>query len=177
MRGYLRSQGGYTLVEVIVASAVGAILMTGLTSVILTSIRSSDIATSRIEASSQIRSFQFFAGDDFRSSGVPSASGCGTRSTPCTTQSIVLTGPQVTNSTNPVPLDSVVGVTYTWDGSSFVNRQLGTGSPIRVATGVTAFSWYVDSSGAFPTVVVSLTVAVSAYSESQTLLFYPRLNP
>ena len=71
LRGYARGQGGYTLVEVIVASAIGAILMAGLTSVILTSVRANNIASSRIEASSQIRSFQFSAYDEFARSDIP----------------------------------------------------------------------------------------------------------
>ena len=42
---YVRSQGGFTLLEVVIASAIGAILMTALTSVILTSVEQTSSAT------------------------------------------------------------------------------------------------------------------------------------
>lgn len=166
-------QAGYTLIEVIISAAIGAILLAGLTSVVLTSVRANDVASSRVEASAQIRSFESFAYQDFAHAGVPAA--CGSQSAPCTTQPIALSGP-TNNSVNPV------GVTYTWDGSSVVARQVGSDAPIPVATGVTRFSWYVDQSAALPTVIVSMTVTVQessrqAYSQSQTFLFYPRVNP
>ena len=52
---------------------------------------------------------------------------------------------------------------------------------VRVAaSSVSAYSWYLDSSGANPTVVVSMTVTIdsynSKYSQSQTLRFYPRIT-
>lgn len=173
LRGYARGQGGYTLVEVIVASAIGAILMSGLTSVILTSVRASDTASSRVEASSQIRSFQFFAYDDFARSDIPDTSGCA--ADPCTTEPIVLTGQQVSNSTHPAP--APYQVSYEWDGTSFLDRTV-TGNPsVHAAVGVTAFSWYVDGTAPYQTVVVSMTVTVKSYSESQTLRFYPRVTP
>ena len=177
VRGYSLDQRGYTLVEVIIALAIGSILMTALTSVVLTSVRASDIATSRVEASSQIRNFDSFAYDDFAASEVPAVGSCGGSATPCTTEPIVLSGTQVSNSIRPVPGDTPVTVTYTWDGSDVLDRQVDWGPPVHAATGVTAFSWYVDESAAFPTVVVRLTVTVRGYSLSQTLLFYPRLNP
>ena len=171
----VRSQAGYTLVELIIALAISGFLMVALTSVVLTSVRAAATATNRVEASSEIRSFQSFAADDFARSGVPDGGGCGTAATPCTTEPILLVGTQVSNSTQPAA--STVQVTYTWDGSSFVDRQIGGGEAIHAATDVTAFSWYVDSSAARPTVVVSVTVTVGAYSESQTFRFYPRVNP
>jgi len=175
LRRYARGQAGYTLVEVIVASAIGAILMAGLTSVILTSARANNIASSRIEASSQIRSFQFFAYDDFARSGIPEPSGCGTKGDPCTTQPIVLTGQQVANVATPAP--SPYQVTYAWDGTSFLERTANNVPTIHAAVGVTGFSWYVDGTAPHQTVVVSMTVTVRSYDESQTLRFYPRVNP
>jgi prepilin-type N-terminal cleavage/methylation domain-containing protein len=177
MAAYAHSQGGYTLVEVVVAVAIGAILMTALTSVILTATKSATIATSRIEASGQIRNFEFFAYDDFALSGVPVPSGCGTVGNPCTTQPIVLSGKQASNSVTPVMAD--YSVTYTWVGSAFLDRQVGPdpASAVHMATNVTDFSWYVDVSAPHPTVVVNLTVTVQSYSQSQTWLFYPRVNP
>jgi prepilin-type N-terminal cleavage/methylation domain-containing protein len=176
---YPRSQAGYTLVELIVASAIGLVVMTGLTSVVLTSWRANTIATSRIEASSQIRNFEFVSYDDFALSGLPSISGCGTVPTPpCT---IGLSGWQVSNSITPVPLD--YQVTYIWDGTK-VLRQVGVGADNAklVATNVTAFSAYIDGTAPHQTVVVTMTVTMDAtseqpYVETQALRFYPRINP
>jgi prepilin-type N-terminal cleavage/methylation domain-containing protein len=161
-------QDGYTLVELIIAVAIGALLMSALTSVVLTTWRGTSTATSRVEASSQIRNFQYFAYDDFAAGGVPSIS-CGP-APPCT---ILVTGTRVNNSTAPVPAPSAI--TYNWDGAN-LDRQIGSSQPIHAATNVTAFTAYVDSSGAFPIVVVSMTVTVQAYGESQTFRFYPRIN-
>jgi type II secretory pathway pseudopilin PulG len=162
----MRSQGGYTLVEVVIASALGMVVMTALTSVILTSWRAGNTAVGRVEASSEIRNFQFRAYDDFAQSGLPVSSGCGAAG--CSTP-IVLTGPQVGDS-----------VTYSWDSKKFLDRtrtclppngcQAG-GSSRHVATDVTYFSWYLDGR----TVVVRLTVTVLDYSETQTMRFYPRV--
>jgi type II secretory pathway pseudopilin PulG len=169
---YARSQGGYTLVELLVASALGLTVMTGLTSVVLTTWRAGTTATSRIEASSQIRNFQFEAYDDFALSGLPTMSGCGADPTPpCT---ISLSGSKVSNSTAPVPTD--YAVTYTWDGAN-VTRRIGANPATFVATNVTAFSAYVAGTAPHQTVVVTMTVTVQAYAETQTLRFYPRVNP
>ena len=171
LRRYAKSQGGYTLVELIVASAIGLFVMTALTSVVLTTWRAGSIATSRIEASGQIRSFQFYANDDFALSGVPTITGCATAAPPpCT---ISLSGVQVSNSAAPVP--SSFQVTYAWDGTN-LDRQVG-GTSKHAATNVSGISAYVAGSGLHPTVVVTLTVTVQSYVETQTLLFYPRYNP
>ena len=187
---YLRSQGGYTLIEVVIACAIAAVLMSGLSSVILTSVRAASTAASRVQASSQIRNFQFRAYDDFASSGVPVLpAGCGTRSSPCTTQPLTLIGVQVTNSAVPVP--STSQVTYSWDGTEFLDRRVQGHPPRHAATGVSDFSWYLDNSSGNPTIVMSLTVTVPSpnsvglgsaflgdpYSESQSLRYYPRLIP
>ncbi len=175
LRRLPRGQGGYTLVEVVIASAIGAILMAGLTSVIMTSVHASITASSRIETSSQIRSFQFFAYDDFARSAVPDPSGCGTVDDPCTTEPIELSGQQVPNSTKPVP--APYRVSYTWDGTSFLDRRSNANPAAHAAVNVTLFSWYVDGTAPNQTVVVSMTVTVRSYSESQTLRFYPRVDP
>ena len=165
---YARSQSGFTLVELIVASVIGVALLTALTSVVLTTNRSVNTATNRIEASGQIRNFELFAYDDFAQSAVPVPGGCGTAGNPCTTQ--------------PLSLSGTYAVSYVWDGSAFLDRQLGTNT-IHMATNVTAFSWYVDTTPLHPTVVISLTVTVPrlgdllAYSDSQTFLFVPQVNP
>jgi prepilin-type N-terminal cleavage/methylation domain-containing protein len=173
LRRYAHGQGGYTLVEVVIASAIGAILMAGLTSVILTSVRAGNTASSRIEASSQIRSFQFFASDDFARSPLPSPSGCvGTPPTACT---IALGGVQASNSTRPVIAPYLVS--YSWDvQSGFLDRKVGNNPAIHAASNVTAFSYFLDGSAPYQTVVVSLKVTVRSYSEYQTLRFYPRVT-
>ena len=163
-RRYIRSQDGFTLVEVIIASAITVIVMTGLTSVVLTSMRAFNTASSRVEASNQIRNFELRANDDFAHGGMPAGS-C-----PCTTAPIVLAGQEASNSNTPVP--GPYTVTYTWDGSASLDRWVGSSST-RLATNVTAFSW----NQAGRSVVVSMTVTVKGYSQSQTFRFYPRLNP
>ncbi|MFI5282428.1 MAG: PilW family protein [Candidatus Dormibacterales bacterium] len=166
------NQAGFTLVELLVALVIAVFVASALTSVILTSVRASNIAIGRIEASEQIRTFELRAHDDFASSRSPVLNGCGTQqSNPCHTQPIVLNGFQVTNSNTPAP--SPTSITYQWDGSANLDRQVGSSS-IHMATNVGAFSWYVDP--ASHTVVVQMTVTVLAYSESQTLLFYPRVS-
>ncbi len=170
-RRYLKGQDGYTLVEVIIASALGVLLMSALTSVVLTSWRGAMIATSRVEASGQIRNFEFFAYDDFARSNVPSGSGC-VQAAPCTTQPLVLNGYQVSNST---AIPAFFQVTYTWDGAAFLDRTVAaTGATGHAATDVSTFSWYVDTD---QSVVVNLTVTVQAYSQSQTFRFDPKVNP
>lgn len=146
-------QGGYTLIEVIIAVALGALLMSALASVLLTSYRATETASSRVEASGQIRNFEYFAYDDFARSSLSALTGC-TIAAQCT---------------SPINLATA---TYTWDGSNFLDRSTGPAT-IHAATNVTTFLWYVDSN----TVVVNLTVTVRSYSESQTFRFYPRLNP
>ena len=177
-----RGQGGYTLIELIVASAIALMVMTALTSVVLTSVIGANTATSRVEASAQIRTFQLSAYDDFALSRPPATSGCGSSpADACTTQSMVLSGNRMPN---------VVGgsaapytVTYAWDpGQDQVTRTFG-GVTRVAASNVTSFSWYVDNTnGQHSFVVVSMSVTVgfynTSYTESQTLLFFPRVtNP
>jgi prepilin-type N-terminal cleavage/methylation domain-containing protein len=153
--GYVRRQDGYTLVELIIATALGALLMSALVSVVLTTSQAANIAISRVEASSQIRSFHFFAPQDFASSTMPASSSECKPSTPCTT---------------PIALSEV---TYSWDGSNRLSRvPASTGVARSAATNVSRFSWYATTC----TVVVSVTVTVQAYSESQTFKFRPRVN-
>jgi prepilin-type N-terminal cleavage/methylation domain-containing protein len=176
---YTRSQGGYTLIELLIASALGLFVMTGLTSVVLTTWRAGQTATSRIEASGQIRNFEFEASDDFALSSLPIPTGCAaTVASPCTTP-IVLHGVQASNATSPAT--SPYQVTYAWDGSDVLQRQVqvGAGPSINfnAATGVTAFSWYLDGSGSHQTVVVTISITVQSYTETQTFRFFPRVNP
>jgi len=172
----LSGQGGYTLVELLVASSIATVILVALTSVVLTTWRASATATSRVAASSQVRSFEFYAYDDFAHSTVPAPVGCGaTAASPCTTQPIVLNGLQAANSSNPSVSPS--RVTYTWDGSSMLDRQVGSSPANHAATDVSAFSWYIAGTGPNQTIVVTISVTVPPYTETQTLRFYPRVNP
>jgi type II secretory pathway pseudopilin PulG len=169
LRNYTTSQGGYTLIELVIASALGLFVMTGLTSVVLTTWRAGMIATDRVEASGQVRSFQSDAYEDFALSALPTINGCGIAAPPpCT---IALSGLQVTAPLVP----ATYAVTYSWDGVN-VDRLVG-GSSKHAATNVIAFSASIAGAGQHQTVVVTMTVQVHTYQETQTFLFYPRLNP
>jgi prepilin-type N-terminal cleavage/methylation domain-containing protein len=173
-----RSQAGYTLIEVIISSAIGLLVMGALTSVVLTMSLGDNTATGRIEASAQIRNFQLTAYDDFALSRPPNPAGCGTATTPCTTQDMILMGSRVPN--DPIGLPAPFTARYTWDPTQqAVTRFVDAGSRV-VASSVTAYSWYIDSGGGHPVVVVNMTVTVSfyntSYAESQSLLFYPRVT-
>ncbi len=147
-------QDGFTLVEVIITLAIASLLLSALVSVIYTTSQATRIASSRVEASNELRNFQQFAYDDFAQSNVAVLAGC----------------TQASSCSSPIALPSV---TYTWDGSNFLDRATSDVTT-HAATNVTAFSWYVDTNS---TVVVSLTVTVQAYSLSQTFRFQPRINP
>lgn len=175
-----RAQAGYTLVEVLVATTIGTLVMGALTSVIVTTVLSTNVATSRVDASNQVRSFQLTAHDDMALSNVPQPSGCGgAPSSPCTTQPIVLQGTRMSNQ--DAGTASAYGVSYIWDPAAHVIVRQVAGGPQRiVATNVTSFSWYVDSTDAHAAVVVSLTVTFDTYNETfslfQSLRFYPRVT-
>lgn len=173
LQHHAKGQAGYTLVELIITAALGALLMSAIGSIFLTSWRAMNIATSRVEASSQIRNFEYFAYEDFAAATVPSTGACGTAAVPCTTEPLTLSATAV-NGQPPVP--SSYQVTYVWDGSNLVNRQLGSAT-VHAATNVTSFSWFVDSGTPTPTVVINVTVQEQSYSESQTFRFHPRANP
>lgn len=172
-----RSQQGFTLVELLVSTAIGVIVLTALTSVVFTSWRGWLTATGRVEASSQIRSFQSFAYDDFAQSALPPVpSGCaGTQASPCTVEPIVLTGSRVANAPNPA-VNFNYQVTYVWDGAGDVDRIVANTPPVHAATGVATFSWYEQGLPPHQTVVITLSVTEESYTETQTFEFYPRLN-
>jgi len=169
-----KRQAGFTLIELLIATALGVLVMGALTSVVLTSMQAANTATARVEASSQVRNFQFTAYDDFVLARAPAPSGCGTPSTPCTTEDLVLQGRKVPNQVGGVAAPYTVR--YVWDSSRHVvTRYAGTASRVT-ATNVTAYTWYVDSSGSNPSVVVHVTVTIGSYSDSQSLRFYPRIT-
>jgi prepilin-type N-terminal cleavage/methylation domain-containing protein len=162
-----RGQAGFTLVELLIASALGMLVLTALTSVVLTTYQANQVATSRVLASGEIRNFQQTAYDDFASSSLPSApAGCGTSSQPCSQNPIDLNGCALVSGS-----PQKRSVSYAWSsGTGVVDRKVGTRTVNPAASNVTAFAWYVDG----PTVVVSLTVKVRDISQSQTMRFYPR---
>ena len=174
-----RHQAGFTLIELLIATALGVLVLSALTSIVLTTTQAAGTANSRIEASAQVRNFQLTAYDDFALARPPTTPGCGTRDDPCTTQDLVLAGSRMPNTTTGTA--SPYTVTYSWDAAdgNLFRRVAGLSSRV-VANNVTAFSWYVDSSAAHPTVVIDMTVTVKSfsttYSESQTLRFYPRVT-
>ncbi len=173
-----RRQAGYTLIELIIASAIGLMVMSALTSVVLTTILADNTAAARVEASAQVRSFQFIAYDDFVHGRTPVISGCGTSGIPCTTEDLVLQGDRMPNVVGGVAAPYTVR--YGWDASGQkVTRYAGTSSRVA-ASNVTAYSWYIEGSGANASLVVSMTVTIASfnatYSESQTLRFYPRIT-
>ncbi len=60
------SQAGFTLIELVIATAIGLVVMSALTSVVLTTVIADNTAIAHVEASSQVRNFQFNAYDDPR---------------------------------------------------------------------------------------------------------------
>jgi prepilin-type N-terminal cleavage/methylation domain-containing protein len=174
----LRRQAGFTLIELLVATTIGLLVMSALTSVVVLTMISTNAATGRVEASGQIRNFELFAYDDFALSHPPVPSGCGTAGNPCTTQPMVLSGLRMANQAS-APATSFT-VSYSWStATQSVTRAIGSSSQ-TAAGNVTSFSWYVDATGARPVVVIALTVTIgfynTSYSQSQTLLFYPRIT-
>lgn len=172
-----RNQGGYTLIELIIATTLGLVVMGAVVSLFVTSIEGVNTATTRVEASSQIRSFQLMAYDDFALSRPPAASGC-SQASPCTTQAMLLSGSRMANLPTGTP--SAFSATYTWDPvAQTVTRSTAGGNKIA-AGNVTAFQWYIDATGEHPVVVVQMSVTVgfynTTYTQSQTLLFYPRIT-
>jgi prepilin-type N-terminal cleavage/methylation domain-containing protein len=166
------SQAGFTLIELVIATALGVVVMGALTSVVLTGVVAANSATSRVEASAQIRNFELTAYDDFALSHAPAPGGC-FYSSPCTTEALVLKGVTQPSGLSAPPKRTV---SYLWNASKQeVTREAAAGTR-TVARNVTRFGWYVDG----PTVVVRLTVKVSFYNtssaQSQTLRFYPRVT-
>lgn len=173
-----RRQAGFTLIELIVASAIALMVMGALTSIVLTMALAANTATSRVQAGAQIRNFQLTAYDDFALSRPPVAAGCGTQASPCTTQDMLLQGDRMPIAPGSPP--PPYAVRYAWDPNQhLITRFVGASSRVA-ASNVTSYSWYLDRTGAHPVVVVSMTVTVSfyntSYSESQTLLFYTRVT-
>lgn len=173
-----RRQGGYTLIELIVATAIGLIVMGALTSIVLTTVLGDNAATGRIEASAQIRNYQLMAYDDFALSRPPATPGCGAKASPCTTEAMTLAGYRMPNQATGVAV--AFTASYVWDPSRQTVGRTVAGATQIAAGNVTSYSWYVDSSGGEPVVVVAITVTIAdyntTYTESQTLLFHPRVN-
>jgi prepilin-type N-terminal cleavage/methylation domain-containing protein len=171
-----RAQAGFTLVELMVATAIGLIVMSGLTSVVLTTYRASQTASNRVEAAGEIRTFEQTAYGDFATSSLPvPPGGCGSSASPCTHDPIQLQGCKMTNSITPSPQPRTV--TYAWPlGSNSVDRRVGGVTLNPAASSVIAFSWYLDGTSPNQTVVVALTVQMGTVTQSQTMRFHPRVR-
>ena len=175
------AQAGFTLIELIIATAIGLVVMTGLTSLMFTAYRADRQATSRVEAAGQIRTFQQSAFRDFSLSSLPQPPPtCGTPASPCTQAPISLSGCSITSTDGGVThVWQSRKVTYTWSSTTqIVTRDVGSGVTFSAASNVSAFSWYVDSSN--QSVVVTIAVTVnwaqgSPYTQSQVLRFYPHM--
>jgi prepilin-type N-terminal cleavage/methylation domain-containing protein len=177
------AQAGFTLIELIIATAIGLVIMTGLTSVMFTAYRADRQATSRVEVAGQIRTFEQSAFRDFALSSVPPAPAtCGTAATPCTQDPIQLSGCSITSNDGGVThVWQSHSVTYTWNSTTqVVTRDVGSGVTLPAASDVSAFSWYVDGTPPNQSVVVTIAVTLdwaqgSPYTQSQVLRFYPHL--
>jgi prepilin-type N-terminal cleavage/methylation domain-containing protein len=171
----MRLQGGYTLIELMIATAIGLVVMSALTSVVFTTYRANQIATSRVEASGQIRNFEETAYNDFAFSSLPATPGsCGSSAQPCTQDPIRLQGCAMTNSVTPSLQSRTIA--YAWNkGTQLIGRNVNAVSVNPAASNVTGFSWYIDGVPPGQSVVVTMTVTILAYSQSQTLRFHPRV--
>jgi type II secretory pathway pseudopilin PulG len=175
------SQGGYTLVELIIATAIGTLVLGAMASIVLTTATGANVAMSHMDASSQIRTFQINAYDDVAFSSLPAPSGCGTQGNPCTTQALLLQGLRMPNQPLPGQAPTQTSVTYSWDPTQhLVTRQIGDGVARTVASNVTSYSWYIDSNGAHPSLVIALTVTEvnynATFTEVQTFRFNPQVS-
>ena len=176
-------QAGFTLVELIIATAIGLVVMTGLTSIMFTAYRADRQATSRVEAAGQIRTFEQSAFKDFTLSSVPQTPPtCGTKATPCTQDPIQLSGCSITsNDGGATHVWQSHKVTYTWNNTTqVVTRNVGAGVTFPAASDVTAFSWYLEGTSPNQSVVVTIAVTVnwaqsSPYTQSQAFRFYPQV--
>ncbi len=171
----MHQQGGFTLIELMIATAIGLVVLTALTSVLFTTYQANQIATSRVEASGQIRNFEETAYDDFALSSLPPTPGsCGSAGQPCTQDSIQLKGCAMTNSATPSLQSRTIA--YAWNkGTQSIDRHVNAAPVNPVASSVTAFSWYIDGVAPSQSVVVTMTVTISTYSQTQTLRFHPRV--
>ena len=177
------TQAGFTLIELIIATAIGLVVMTGLMSVMFTAYRADRQATSRVEAAGQIRSFQQSAFRDFALSSLPPAPPtCGTQASPCTQDPIQLSGCSITSNDGGVThVWQSHSVTYSWNNATqMVTRDVGSGVTFPAASNVSAFSWYLDGASPNQSVVVTIAVTVnwaqnSPYTQSQVLRFFPHV--
>ena len=176
-------QAGFTLIELIIATAIGLVVMAGLTSIMFTAYRADRQATSRVEAAGQIRTFEQSASRDFALSSMPPAPPtCGTQATPCSQDPIQLSGCSITsNDGGATHVWQSHKVTYTWSNTTqVVTRDVGSGVTFPAASDVTAFTWFLDGTSPNQSVVVTIAVTVnwaqnSPYTQSQVLRFFPQV--
>jgi prepilin-type N-terminal cleavage/methylation domain-containing protein len=168
-----RGEAGFTLVEVLIASTISVLVMSGATMLLYTFYISNFIANSRLQTSGQIRNFQLAFNDDavLASSSICPATPCDNLTT------LKLEGCRFSRG-DPSPSNpSRFTAVYKWwppttSSPGTVSRTVG-GSTIQVARNVPGFTADVAGDNS---VTVTLTVQDSSkrYSQTQTLYFHPR---
>jgi hypothetical protein len=85
------------------------------------------------------------------------------------------------NQPSPGQTPTLTSITYSWDPTQhLVTRQIDGGGARTIASNVTSYSWYIDSGGAHPSVVIALTVTEvnynATFTEVQTFRFNPQVS-
>jgi type II secretory pathway pseudopilin PulG len=184
-----RAQGGYTLVELIIASGLAAVVLAALTSVIFVVNQANRTWSPRLQATGEMRRFEHSFYDD-------AASG----STPTTSATV---NPCLVPGSAPTPPIVVRGLTYSGNTAQpysavycfdpirkTVKRFVGATSTL-IARNVTVFSWSLhpgdndtipctDPSVTPCVIVIDITTtdynSPPFYTTTQRLRFYPRRN-
>jgi hypothetical protein len=80
----------------------------------------------------------------------------------------------MTNSATPSLQSRTIA--YAWNkGTQSIDRNVNAAPVNSVASGVTKFAWYIDGVAPSQSVVVTMTVTITTYSQTQTLRFHPRV--
>jgi prepilin-type N-terminal cleavage/methylation domain-containing protein len=163
----MRSQAGYTLVEMILALGIGTMLIAGTALLLWTMFTANHTSDVRLQASAQIRNFQLAFHDDVVLNNRPvSITGNCTPPGPCT---ISLSGSRFNQGASG---PGAFSVTYSYS-SGTVTRQVSGAGATEVAKNVARFCPGV-SAGNVVTVNLTAQDSLGAYSETQTLKFDPR---
>jgi len=216
-----KRQSGFTLVELLVASSLGVIVMGSLVSVLWVTFRANDTWDPQLQSSAEVRNFQLAFYQDAAQADDSAALGSNLAgclnpapNAACTKQPINISYSLYSSSTVSAP----EFVTYCWTGSTdqkvlriasdtSVGPTGGTQTTCSggagwtvVARSVSSWTWYYDdgsTGGLCPSfgtprtdmshrrgcIVVNMAVQVNGLAsefmanKSQTMLFYPRLDP
>ncbi|MFN2463428.1 MAG: type II secretion system protein J [Candidatus Dormibacteria bacterium] len=161
------SQGGFTLVEMIIATAVSSILLAGISVLVFTNFSASTIAAQRLQASGQLQNFQVAFYRDAALDNTATNRSPIIAAAPC---DVVLAGRRrdAGGTTN-----TSYSVEYKLSGSDIRRTVAATTS--TVARNVKLFTCALQSDGTFQ-VVISAQDTTGSYTQSQTFRFYPRGN-